>query len=33
LWVIGYEIAVLDPEQFTGMVQMLMCSWNVGLQW
>jgi hypothetical protein len=28
--VIGYEIVVLDPEQFTSMVQMLMsgCSGN-----
>jgi hypothetical protein len=31
--VIHYEIVVLDPEQFTSMVQMLMCCSNVGLQW
>ena len=27
---IHYEIVVLDPEQFTSMVQMLMCCSNVG---
>jgi hypothetical protein len=31
--VIHYEIVVLDPEQFTSMVQMLMCCSNIGLQW
>jgi hypothetical protein len=31
--VIDYEIIVLDPEQFTSMVQIGMCCWNVGLQW
>jgi hypothetical protein len=31
--VIHYEIVVLDQEQFTSMVQMLMCCSNVGLQW
>jgi hypothetical protein len=29
--VIHYEIVVLNLEQFTSMVQMLMCCWNVGL--
>jgi hypothetical protein len=31
--VIDYKIVVLGPEQFTSMVQILMCCWNVGLQW
>jgi hypothetical protein len=31
--VIHYEIVVLDPEQFTSTVQMLMCCSNAGLQW
>jgi hypothetical protein len=33
--VVHYEIVVLDPEQeqFTSMVQMLMCCSDVGLQW
>jgi hypothetical protein len=31
--VIDYEIIVLDPEKNTSMVQIIMCCWNVGLQW
>jgi hypothetical protein len=31
--VIDYEIVVMDPEQFTNKVQILMCCWDVGLQW
>jgi hypothetical protein len=31
--VIDYEIVVLDPEQFTSTAQMLVCCWDVGMQW
>jgi hypothetical protein len=31
--VIRYEIVALDPEQFTSILQVLMCCSNAGFQW